>query len=34
MRFARGQIKNHLREVGVGPRKPRSGVVGRIVDVL
>jgi len=34
MRFSRGQIKDHLREVGVGPREPRSGVVERIVDVL
>jgi len=34
MRFARGQIEDHFRKVGVGPREPRSGVVGRIVDVL
>lgn len=34
MRFSRGQIEDHLCEVGVGPREPRSGVVGRIVDVL
>ena len=34
MRLPRSQIEYHLREVGVGPREPRSGVVGRIVDVL
>jgi len=34
MRFACGQIEYHLREVGVRPREPRSGIVGRIVDVL
>ena len=34
MRFSRGQIQDHLREVGVGPREPGSGIVGRIVDVL
>jgi len=34
MRFAHGQIEYHLCEVGVGPREPRSGVVGGIVDVL
>ena len=32
--FSRGKIKDHLREVGVGPREPRSSVVRRIVDVL
>ena len=34
MRFPRGQIEHHLREVGVGPREPGSGVVGRIMDAL
>ena len=34
MRFSYGQIKDHLREVGIGPREPRSSVVGIIVDVL
>lgn len=34
MRFSRGQVEDHLCEVGVGPREPRSCVVGRIVDVL
>ena len=34
MRLPRSQIEHHLREVGVGPREPRSGVVRRIVDVL
>ena len=34
MGFPRGQVEDHLREVGVGPREPRSGVVGRVVDVL
>jgi hypothetical protein len=34
MRFPRSQIENHLREVGVGPREPRSGIIGRIVGVL
>ena len=27
MWFSRGQIKDHLREVGVSPREPRSSVV-------
>ena len=34
MWFTRGQIKDHLGEVGVGPREPRSGVVGGVMDVL
>ena len=34
MRFSRGQIENHLRKIGVGPREPRSGIVGRVVYVL
>ena len=34
MWLPRGQIKDHLCEVGIGPREPGSGVVGRIVDVL
>jgi len=34
MGLPRGQIEYHLREIGVGPREPRSGVVGSIVDVL
>ena len=34
MGFSRSQIQDHLREVGVGPCEPRSGVVGRVVDVL
>ena len=34
MGFARGQVKHHLREVGVGPREPWPGIVRRIVDVL
>jgi len=34
MWFSRGQIEDHLREVGVSPREPRSSVVRRIVDVL